>query len=245
MDSMGVNLSMEKDWPCEKCTLINPGRNPTCQACGHRKQPAEGWICKACASRNPQSLVLCNNCGSERFTASSPSPNTNTNHDKEWTCSRCTLANPWRNKICSACGLDPAVVVADSSKKTSPESTSNRRLYPNLSLELYPEIAQQSSEVLKCSKCQSLLYDNVGLHCTVCRSPCPEEGFKPRPFPESSMPRASKDLAEQRWSCLGCTFENKASNSICEVCGSGREVELKPGTSGETTDSSGILYILV
>jgi len=130
--------------------------------------------------------------------------------------------------------------VADAAKgTTSQESASNRRLYPDLTLELYPEIAQQSSEVLKCPNCQSLLYDNVGLFCTVCRSPCPEEGFKPRPFPESSVPHISKDPDDQKWSCPGCTFENKASKSSCEVCGSEPVVEPKPSTSGETTDSSG------
>lgn len=237
-----MNLSTQPDWQCEKCTLINPGRINICQACGRRKQHAESWVCDACASRNPHALVLCNNCGSKRLKASSVTPDANnTSNGKQWTCSRCTLTNPWKNNTCSACGLDQALVLADPAKETtSTEPSSNRKIYPDLKLDLYPDIAQQSPEVLKCDKCQSLLYDNVGLHCTVCHSPCPEEGFKPRPFPESSKPRASKDLDDQKWSCSGCTFENKASNSICELCGSGREVEPKPSSSGETTDSSGL-----
>ena len=236
MEIMGVNLSTEPDWHCEKCTLINPGKNSTCQACGLRKQTTVSWICKACASRNPQALVLCNNCGSEKCIGSAVLPNVNTSNSKQWTCSQCTLTNRWRSNTCSACGL----VVTDREKEvTSKGSSSNRKLYPDLSLELYPEIAQQSSEVLKCPNCQSLLYDNVGLCCTVCHSPCPEEGFKPRPFPESSKPRESKELDNQKWSCPGCTFENKASNSVCEVCRSSHVVEPKPSTSGKTTDSSG------
>lgn len=236
MEIMGVNLSTEPDWHCEKCTLINPGKNGTCQACGLRKQTTVSWICKACASRNPQALVLCNNCGSEKCMGSAVLSDVNTSNSKQWTCSQCTLTNPWRSNTCSACGL----VVTDREKEvTSKESSSNRKLYPDLNLELYPEIAQQSSEVLKCPNCQSLLYDNVGLCCTVCHSPCPEEGFKPRPFPESSKPRESKELDNQKWSCPSCTFENKASNSVCEVCRSRRVVEPKPSTSGEITDSSG------
>lgn len=236
MEIMGVSLSTEPDWHCEKCTLINPGKNGTCQACGLRKQTTVSWICKACASRNPQALVLCNNCGSEKCIGSAILPDVNTSNSKQWTCSQCTLTNPWRSNTCSACGL----VVTDREKEvTSKESSSNGKLYPDLNLELYPEIAQQSSEVLKCPNCQSLLYDNVGLCCTVCRSPCPEEGFKPRPFPESSKPRESKELDNQKWSCPSCTFENKASNSVCEVCRSSRVVEPKPSTSGEITDSSG------
>lgn len=243
MDTMGVKLSTAEHWPCEQCTLINPGKNSTCQACGiNRKKFAESWICKACASRNPQSVVLCNHCGSEKLIGST-STSPNSDHENEWTCRRCTLTNSWKNNICSACGSDPALGVADHAKDTTnPVSPSKRRLYPDLTLELFPEIARQSSEVLKCPKCQSLLYDNVGLFCTVCRSPCPEEGFKPRPFPESSIPRESKDRDDQTWSCSGCTFENKASNSICEVCESGRVVEPIPSTSGETTDSSGTYH---
>lgn len=237
MEQMGVNFSTEQDWTCEKCTLINPGRQSTCQACGHRKQLGVTWICKACGSRNPQTVVLCNHCGSEKLEC----PRNSDNDGKQWTCPRCTLTNPWTSNICYACHLDPSLVVADTAKgSTSEGSSSNQKLYPDLSLDLHPGIAQQSTEVLKCPKCQSLLYDNVGVLCTVCHSPCPEEGFKPRPFPKSSIPHVSKDLDNGNWSCSGCTFDNKASNSICEVCGSAREVEPKPSTSGETTDSSGI-----
>lgn len=233
---MGVNFSTEQNWTCEKCTLINTGRNPTCSACGHRKQATVTWICKSCGSRNPQTVVLCNSCASDR----TESPRNSDHNGKQWTCPRCTLSNPWTTHLCSACQFDPSVIVADTS--TSAGSSSNQRLYPDLSLELHPSIAQQSPEVLKCRNCQSLLYDNVGVNCTVCHSPCPEEGFKPRPFPESSIPHVSKDLATGSWSCSGCTFDNKASNSVCEVCGSAREVGPKPSTSGETTDSSGILF---
>ncbi len=230
-----MNFSTEQDWTCEKCTLINPGRNPTCLACGRRKQTTATWICKSCGSRNPQTVVLCNQCGSDKI----ESPRNSDHNGKQWTCPRCTLSNPWKTNVCSACQFDPSLVVADTSTSAGPSS--NQRLYPDLSLELDPGIAQQSPEVLKCPNCQSLLYDNVGVNCTVCHSPCPEEGFKPRPFPESSISHVSKDFGTGSWSCSGCTFDNKHSNPICEVCGSAREVGPKPSTSGETTDSSGIL----
>lgn len=243
MDKMGVKLSTEQDWPCEKCTLINPGRDSTCQACGNRKQSNGSWICKACAFRNPQSSVSCNQCGSEKVMLSAStgtSQNSDPSHGiirKQWTCIRCTLSNSRKNKICSACGFDPALIEADDGKdRANTESTKKQRLYPDLTLELHPEIAQRSSDqVLKCPKCQSLLYDNAGLVCTVCRCPCPEEGFKPRPFPESSIPRTSEDTDDQRWSCPGCTFENQNSNPVCQVCGSNRVTELKPSASGEST----------
>lgn len=236
MDDMGVNFSLEQNWTCEKCTLINTGRNSTCLACGHRKQSTATWICKACGSRNPHTVVLCNHCGSDKLEF----PRNADNNGKQWTCPQCTLSNPWTRTICSACRFEPSLVVADSAKASKSEgSATNQRLYPNLSLELHPAIAQQSSEVLKCPKCQSLLYDNVGVYCTVCHSPCPEEGFKPRPFPKSSIPSVSKGPVTDTWSCSGCTFHNKDSNSVCEVCGSARGVDAKPSTSGEDTDSSG------
>ena len=232
-----MNFSTEQGWTCETCTFINTGRNSTCSVCGHRKQPTVyAWTCKACGSRNPQKLVLCDHCGSGKI----ESPRNADHNGKQWTCPRCTLTNPFTTSICSACQFDPSLLMADSS--TSGGSSSNQMLYPDLSLELHPVIAQHSPEVLKCPKCQSLLYDNVGVYCTVCHSPCPEEGFKPRPFPESSVPHVSKDVDESLWSCSGCTFNNKASNSACEVCGSARDVGPNPpcSTSEETSDSTGI-----
>ncbi|XP_020605318.1 calpain-15-like [Orbicella faveolata] len=234
MEAMGVNFSTEQSWTCKQCTLINTGRNPTCSACGYRKQPTvSAWTCKVCGSRNPQTVVLCNHCGSDRI----KSPRNCDHNGKQWTCPRCTLTNPWTASICSACQLDPSLVMADSS--ASRGSSAKERLYPDLSLQLHPVIAQQSPEVLKCPKCQSLLYDNVGVYCTVCHSPCPEEGFKPRPFPKSSVPHVSKDIDDSHWSCSGCTLDNKASNSVCEVCGRARDVGPNRSNSGETSDSTG------
>ena len=231
-----MNFSTGPGWSCEKCTLINTGRNSTCSACRYPKQPTvSAWTCKVCGSRNPQTVVLCNHCGSDRI----PSPRNSDHNGKQWTCRRCTLTNPWTASICSACQFDPSLIMADS--PTSGGSSSNQRLYPDLSLELHPRIAQQSPEVLKCPNCQSLLYDNVGFYCTVCHSPCPEEGFKPRPFPKSSVPHVSKD--DCQWNCSGCTFANKAPKTVCEVCGRARDVGPNPPCSpfGETSDSTGIL----
>lgn len=232
---MGANFSLEQQWTCNKCTLINRGRNSTCLACDHRKQSTATWICQFCGSRNPHTVVLCNSCGSDREVARNADSS-----GKQWTCPRCTLTNPWNRSICSACRLEPPIAVANSVKASVSERTFSRpKIYPDLSLELHPTIAQQSSEGLKCPKCQSLLYDNVGVHCTVCHSPCPEEGFKPRPFPKSSIPSVSKSPLGDRWSCSQCTFDNKGTNSFCELCESDRGVEAKPSTSDKDTGSTG------
>lgn len=232
---MGAKFSLEQQWTCKQCTLINPGRNSTCSACGHRKQSTATWTCRVCDSRNPQTLVLCNSCGSDKGVARNADSN-----GKQWTCPRCTLTNPWNRSVCSACQFEPSIVESNSVKASeSEETSSSQRIYPNLSLELHPTIAQQSSEGLKCPNCQSLLYDNVGVHCTVCHSPCPEEGFKPRPFPKSSIPSVSKGPLTDNWGCSQCTFVNEGSNSVCAVCGSDRGVEAKPSTLREDTDSTG------
>lgn len=157
--------------------------------------------------------------------------NSTSGNGKEWTCDRCTFSNLSKGTICSACGFSPSLVVADYAMNTE-----KPRLYPTLPVELYSEIAQQNEEqVLKCPNCQSLLYDNAGLCCTVCHCPCPEQGFKPRPFPESSIRRTSDDSGGGKWSCAGCTFENKSHNSKCEICGHEGIVEASP--SEETTNS--------
>ena len=236
MYEMGGNLSSEQ-WCCEKCTLINQGRFAVCQACGNQKQVNPGWTCRNCSSPNPSSIIQCNSCRSLRFNQSS----TASENESRWICPRCTLSNSCKSDVCSACKLNRSLEVADSSEDRGRRGRSfAERVYPNLTLELYPEIAQQSSEVLKCPRCQSLLYDNVGSYCTVCRSPCPEDGFKPRPFPSSSLPSSSKDFSVELWSCPGCTLYNNVSASKCEVCGTTRQGEgIASGNPGEISDEAG------
>lgn len=228
MATMGLKLSTGESWHCAKCTLINPGRNSVCQVCGNRKQMPESWICNVCASRNPETLVLCNHCGSERVIVStSTSRNSDSNHVREWTCDACTLTNLSKDSICSACGTSVSLAVTDPSRA-----------------ELHPEIAEQNvDKVLKCPNCQSLLYDNVRRFCNVCHFPCPEQGFKPRPFPKSSIRSASEELSGGKWSCPGCTFENKSSSFKCKICGYDCIVAPKTRTSEETIDVPGTVTL--
>lgn len=225
MATMGSKLSTEENWHCAKCTFINLGRNSVCQVCGNRKQMHESWTCNVCAYRNPESLVLCNHCGSERVVVStSTSLNSDLNHVTKWTCDACTLTNLCKDSICSACGSSRSLAVTDPS-----------------GLELHPEIAEQNiDKVLKCPHCQSLLYDNVGRCCNVCHFPCPEQGFKPRPFPNSSIRSTSEELNGGEWSCPSCTFENKSSSFECKICGYDGIVKPKPRTSEETIYVAGL-----
>ena len=124
----------------------------------------------------------------------------------------------------------------DNQDSPSPSSVNSQRtrLYPNLELELPKiecdaNIAQQSPEIiLKCPKCQTLLYDNASMYCTVCGSLCESEGFKPRPFPSSSVttsPESTPPALPGQWNCPGCTFANDNCQTICEICHTEREVK--------------------
>lgn len=65
-------------WVCVKCTLINPGQDRFCSACGGSKlnsvaakryqtlQPHESWVCSHCTLRNPNHLGECCACATTR-----------------------------------------------------------------------------------------------------------------------------------------------------------------------------------
>ncbi|XP_032234335.1 calpain-D isoform X2 [Nematostella vectensis] len=225
---MGTIASIEQ-WTCQKCTLLNSGISRSCQACGAVRRSTKTWICRICQHENPVSIVLCNECGYEKPNNQSPS-RTKT---KQWSCSKCTLVNPASTTKCSACGNVEQIEIIDSSEEKPVSTTSKAdRLYPNLELEIQkvevdPEIIDQSPEVvLKCPKCQTLLYDNVSLFCTVCGSRCTDDGFKPRPFPSSSVPSSPESSSAPlpgTWNCPGCTYANQDAVVSCEVCGSKRD----------------------
>lgn len=216
------------DWACRYCSLENPSYKNRCEACnfqrnGNQQVQDAGTLVKSAGS-------LSESIGSNiaRFFGFG---------GKEWTCSKCTLKNPPSQSKCAACdSRKPEVIEIPEDVQDCPSTSSDQsrtRLYPNLELELLKieydaNIAQESPEIiLKCPKCQTLLYDNASMHCTVCGSICESEGFKPRPFPSSSVtttPESTPPALPGRWNCPGCTFANDISQTICEICRTEREV---------------------
>lgn len=253
----------ENIWTCTQCTLDNPSNNDICQACGHQRPGNNtSWTCRTCSLKNPERNTRCSACRSARTQAieSSASSPLNGVHNllkrvvasvvreekPSWSCAKCTLQNPSSRTSCAACGSRKEVIVIPDDEEldsSGPERQSHGRLYPDLKIEipkidLDTDIAQQSPElVVKCPKCQTLLLDNAGLNCSVCGAKCQDEGFKPRPFPSSSIASTPESLPPSipgKWNCPNCTFTNENSRDKCKIC----NIEKDTGSAGvETADS--------
>ena len=56
----------------------------------------------------------------------------------------------------------------------------------------------------------------------VCNTPCMAETFKPRPFPQSSLPKVKYEdhpSSSGVWKCGTCTLLNDPGKTICQACG--------------------------
>ena len=252
-NDMGTGTSsISMPWVCERCTLENPANETTCKACSKKKpnSPRPVWVCQTCGESNPRTYVFCSHCGKDY----DPKPSTNQSRSSkayysetnEWNCPKCSSRNPASTTTCSTCRNKKnggVIVVADSSPgpaATPSERTDggkiskSGRLYPRLDLEVAsidvdPDVAQKSPDVLKCSKCRTVLYDNLGSVCNVCGEKCSDEGFKPRPFPSSSLPSSTvaqyPSSSDGSWTCTQCTLQNDARQLACAACGKQREKE--------------------
>ena len=205
---MGITDSFPRSWQCERCTYINDAWTGTCRICGTGKK-SKPWICYKCGSSNPSGIILCNTCGSEQKTFGSK------NSRKDWSCSLCSYTNFPDSSQCAICGFAKP---EGNSSSFSDNGKSDVRVQVDSTRLGHKEV---EADLLKCHKCQTLLYDNTGSHCTVCGTPCLSEGFKPRPFPQSSLPKggaAELSSASGTWKCSQCTLLNDSTQTTCKAC---------------------------
>lgn len=203
--SMGITNSFPRSWECERCTYLNDPFSGTCRICGTAKEN-KSWICCKCGHSNPLEIVLCNSCGSERTTFGDK--NKSKGPTKDWTCLQCTSVSSSNSGQCTVCGFTPI-----DDKGAIAVQVDSTRL----------EREEIQEDLLKCHKCQTLLYDNTGNHCTVCGTTCLTEGFKPRPFPQSSLPKETVTDSDtpntsNLWKCSQCTLLNDSKLTVCKAC---------------------------
>ncbi|XP_046853610.1 calpain-15-like isoform X2 [Xenia sp. Carnegie-2017] len=203
------SLPTRSSWQCVRCTFMNNlTTSSQCQMCGIDRE-TKFWICLKCGSNNPQYIVLCNFCGAEQNAFSVKS--------KSWTCTKCTFINTSDSLCCRVCKHGRS---SNDAAFALPRGIVNVEVDSNL-------VREYKQDVLKCQKCQTLLFDNPGLHCLVCKTPCFYEGFKPRPFPQSSLPRENKVISSLSdiWQCQRCTSLNGPENNECYVCKKSKHCE--------------------
>ena len=209
---MGITDSFPRTWQCVRCTYMNSFTTSSqCQMCGADRD-AKLWICCSCGASNPGHIVLCNSCGSEQ--------NTFTTKRMDWPCPKCSHVNLSNSNKCVVCKSDKLL--------------NNQHVKQNESIAIEVDssrLGEFQNDVLKCHQCQTLLYDNTGTYCIVCGTPCMAEGFKPRPFPQSSLPKVKLEDSPGTsgvWKCVTCTLLNDPGQTICQACGSKKDDGGKP-----------------
>ena len=209
---MGITDSFPRTWQCARCTYMNSFTTSShCEICGADRD-AKLWICCSCGASNPVHIVLCNSCGSEQ--------NTFKTKKMDWPCPKCSFVNFSDSTKCLVCKSDKL------------SNNQPVKLKDPVAIEVDPSrLGESQNDVLKCLKCQTLLYDNTGTHCMVCGTPCMTEGFKPRPFPQSSLPKVKPEdhpSSSGVWKCVSCTLLNDPDQTICQACGSKKGDRDKP-----------------
>lgn len=203
---MGITDSFPRSWSCEKCTYLNDALTGKCRICGTAKG-SNLWICCKCGNSNRLGIIICDSCGQKTFDDENKST-------KDWSCQRCSCVNSSNSRRCSVCGFAQTQDKSDTVKSDVSVQVDSTRL-------IHKELQE---DLLKCHRCQTLLYDNTGCHCTVCGTPCLTEGFKPRPFPQSSLPKAvatdsdTPSTSKELWKCSECTLPNDSNLASCKAC---------------------------
>ncbi|XP_067142757.1 calpain-15-like isoform X2 [Centruroides vittatus] len=127
----------------------------------------------------------------------------------KWTCVKCTLINSASDSFCIACG---------GSKLNSTTNNQYRTLKP--------------SESWECSRC-TLRNPISESKCSACGT----EEYNPRPSVSDTTTWSTRTLRGRKescseadkWECSSCTYHNKGTRVVCEICQTSRSLlSLRP-----------------
>ncbi|XP_075736080.1 calpain-D [Rhipicephalus microplus] len=178
-------------WVCVKCTLINPGQDRFCSACGGSKlnsvaakryqtlKPHESWVCPHCTLRNPNHLAECCACSTQRpslinvGTARASTRNRRMTKllgepgEDAWECPSCTFLNSGPHAACEMCCTSRSLV------SLRPEAARPRGATGRGESELMEELRRiEESEARE-------RWDHIVSFCKSNREPFVDDSFPP------------------------------------------------------------------
>ncbi|XP_017877293.1 calpain-D-like [Ceratina calcarata] len=150
--------------------------------------PSPAWTCKKCTLLNAASRTTCEACGGSKLKSIMRLEDATLRKGESWVCPSCTLRNPLSAQTCNACKT--LADFLDVPKDT--RFFGSRSPSPRL-----------------------------------CTTPVNSKVVTPRH--RNSVRRNGSSIAEKRhsrikdsghgqWQCKLCTYENKSTNGVCEMC---------------------------
>ncbi|KOC61148.1 Calpain-D [Habropoda laboriosa] len=161
--------------------------------------PSPVWTCKKCTLLNAASRTTCEACGGSKLKSIMHLEDATLRKGESWVCPSCTLRNPLSAQTCNACKT-----LAD-----------------------FLDIPKDSRYFGSRSPSPRL-----------CSTPVNSKVLTPRH--RNSVRRNSSSIGDKRhsrikdsthgqWQCKLCTYENKSTNGICEMCQISKNLSQLPG----------------
>ncbi|XP_076758327.1 calpain-D isoform X1 [Xylocopa sonorina] len=161
--------------------------------------PSPAWTCKKCTLLNAASRTTCEACGGSKLKSIMHLEDATLRKGESWVCPSCTLRNPLSAQTCNAC--------------------------------------KTLADFLDVPK-DSRFFGSRSPSPRLCSTPINSKVVTPRH--RNSVRRNGSSISDKRhsrikdsthgqWQCKLCTYENKSTNGICEMCQISKNLSQLPG----------------
>ncbi|XP_043270299.1 calpain-D-like [Venturia canescens] len=188
------------------------------------QQLPPSWTCKKCTLLNASTRATCEACGGSKLRSVTHVEDPTLRKGESWVCPSCTLRNPLTAQNCNACKTladfleVPRLETRVSGQKSpSPRATCGSH-HANPKINVTPRhrnsVRRNGSSGIA-DKLSSRIKDNTN-------------------------PGNTPAVGHTQWQCKLCTYENKSTNGICDMCQSSKILSMlavdrprisEPGTS--------------
>lgn len=150
--------------------------------------PSPVWTCKKCTLLNAASRTTCEACGGSKLKSIMHLEDTTLRKGESWVCPSCTLRNPLSAQTCNACKTLADFLDIPKDSKFFGSRSPSPRLCST----------PINSKIVTSKHKNSVRRNSSSI------------GDKRH--------SRIKDSAHGQWQCKLCTYENKSTNGICEMC---------------------------